>query len=68
MEPCIPYRLFSLIPTSRLTHWQLDHGVVVTANVKTEKLATGLPDPFLAQLKTSKDQLAKDGYSAYSQA
>lgn len=36
---------------------------MVTANGKTEKIATGLLDPFLAHLKTAKDQLAKGGYS-----
>ncbi|KAL1191277.1 COP1-interacting protein 7 [Cardamine amara subsp. amara] len=37
--------------------------LLVTANGKTEKIATGLLDPFLAHLKTAKDQLAKGGYS-----
>jgi hypothetical protein len=36
---------------------------LVTANGKTEKIATGLLDPFLAHLKTAKDQLEKGGYS-----
>lgn len=30
---------------------------------KTEKIATGLLDPFLAHLKTAQDQVAKGGYS-----
>ncbi|XP_010494311.1 PREDICTED: uncharacterized protein LOC104771477 [Camelina sativa] len=37
--------------------------LLVTANGKTEKIATGLLDPFLAHLKTAKDQLEKGGYS-----
>lgn len=37
--------------------------MLVTANGKTEKIATGLLDPFLAHLKTAKDQLEKGGYS-----
>ncbi|CAA7045466.1 unnamed protein product [Microthlaspi erraticum] len=37
--------------------------LLVTANGKTEKIATGLIDPFLAHLKTAQDQVAKGGYS-----
>jgi len=37
--------------------------LLVTANGKTEKIATGLLDPFLVHLKTAKDQLEKGGYS-----
>ncbi|ESQ44717.1 hypothetical protein EUTSA_v10003134mg [Eutrema salsugineum] len=37
--------------------------LLVTANGKTEKIATGLLDPFLAHLKTAQDQVAKGGYS-----
>lgn len=37
--------------------------MLVTANGKTEKIATGLLDPFLTHLKTAKDQLEKGGYS-----
>ena len=37
--------------------------LVITANGKTEKLASGLLNPFLAHLKTAQDQIAKGGYS-----
>lgn len=37
--------------------------LLVTANGKTEKIATGLLDPFLAHLKTAQDQVSKGGYS-----
>lgn len=37
--------------------------MVITANGKTEKIATGLLNPFLAHLKTAQEQIAKGGYS-----
>lgn len=37
--------------------------LVITANGKTEKIATGLLNPFLAHLKTAQEQIAKGGYS-----
>ncbi|CAA6673270.1 unnamed protein product [Spirodela intermedia] len=37
--------------------------LVIKANGKTEKIATGLLNPFLDHLKTAKDQIAKGGYS-----
>ncbi|KAJ0262582.1 COP1-interacting protein-like protein [Hirschfeldia incana] len=37
--------------------------LLVTANGKTEKIATGLLNPFLAHLKTAQDQVSKGGYS-----
>ncbi|CAN8247788.1 unnamed protein product [Cochlearia groenlandica] len=37
--------------------------LLVTANGKTEKVATGLLVPFLAHLKTAQDQVDKGGYS-----
>lgn len=37
--------------------------LLVTANGKTEKIATGLLDPFLAHMKTAQDQVSKGGYS-----
>ncbi|XP_058094623.1 COP1-interacting protein 7 isoform X3 [Magnolia sinica] len=37
--------------------------LVIIANGKTEKIASGLLDPFLGHLKTAQDQIAKGGYS-----
>lgn len=37
--------------------------LVISVNGKTEKLASGLLNPFLAHLKTAQDQIAKGGYS-----
>lgn len=37
--------------------------LIITANGKTEKIASGLLNPFLAHLKTAQDQIAKGGYS-----
>lgn len=37
--------------------------MVVIANGRTEKLASGLVNPFLAHLKAAQDQIAKGGYS-----
>lgn len=39
------------------------YDLVIIANGKSEKIASGLLDPFLAHLKTAKDQIAKGGYS-----
>ncbi|KAG1353956.1 putative COP1-interacting protein 7 [Cocos nucifera] len=37
--------------------------LVIVANGKSEKIASGLLNPFLAHLKTAQDQIAKGGYS-----
>ncbi|XP_068654788.1 COP1-interacting protein 7 [Aristolochia californica] len=37
--------------------------LVMIANGRTEKIASGLLNPFLAHLKTAQDQIAKGGYS-----
>ncbi|XP_007035156.2 PREDICTED: uncharacterized protein LOC18603243 isoform X1 [Theobroma cacao] len=37
--------------------------LVISANGKTEKIASGLLNPFLAHLKTAQEQVAKGGYS-----
>ncbi|KAF2285505.1 hypothetical protein GH714_005125 [Hevea brasiliensis] len=37
--------------------------LVLSANGKTEKIVSGLVNPFLAQLKIARDQMAKGGYS-----
>ncbi|VFQ76847.1 unnamed protein product [Cuscuta campestris] len=37
--------------------------LIIIANEKKEKIASGLLDPFLAHLKTAQDQVAKAGYS-----
>ncbi|GFY93139.1 COP1-interacting protein-like protein [Actinidia rufa] len=37
--------------------------LLITANGKTEKIASGLLNPFLAHLKTAQDQIDKGGYS-----
>ncbi|KAF8401934.1 hypothetical protein HHK36_012885 [Tetracentron sinense] len=37
--------------------------LVIAANGKSEKIASGLLSPFLAHLKTAQDQIAKGGYS-----
>lgn len=37
--------------------------LVVSANGKSEKMASGLLNPFLAHLKTAQDQISKGGYS-----
>lgn len=37
--------------------------LVISANGKTEKIASGLLNPFLAHLKAARDQMAKGGYS-----
>eukprot|EP00268_Persea_americana_P010905 TRINITY_DN1447_c0_g1_i1.p1 TRINITY_DN1447_c0_g1~~TRINITY_DN1447_c0_g1_i1.p1 ORF type:complete len:106 (-),score=21.88 TRINITY_DN1447_c0_g1_i1:334-651(-) len=37
--------------------------LVIAANGNMEKIASGLLEPFLAHLKTARDQIAKEGYS-----
>ena len=37
--------------------------LVIFANGKEEKIASGLLNPFLAHLKTAQEQMAKGGYS-----
>ncbi|XP_058001173.1 COP1-interacting protein 7 isoform X2 [Hevea brasiliensis] len=37
--------------------------LVLSANGKTDKIVSGLVNPFLAQLKIARDQMAKGGYS-----
>ncbi|KAL0322542.1 UNVERIFIED_CONTAM: COP1-interacting protein 7, partial [Sesamum angustifolium] len=37
--------------------------LIIIANDKKEKIASGLLNPFLAHLKTAQDQIAKGGYS-----
>lgn len=37
--------------------------LVISANGKTEKIASGLLNPFLSHLKTAQEQMAKGGYS-----
>lgn len=37
--------------------------LVIKANGSMEKIASGLLNPFLAHLKTARDQIAKGGYS-----
>ncbi|KAK4801744.1 hypothetical protein SAY86_022231 [Trapa natans] len=37
--------------------------LIISANGKTEKIASGLLNPFLAHLKAARDQMAKGGYS-----
>lgn len=37
--------------------------LVIHANGKSEKIASGLLNPFLAHLKAAQDQIAKGGYS-----
>ncbi|XAR48953.1 hypothetical protein NMG60_11031948 [Bertholletia excelsa] len=49
--------IFQLTPTR--TRCDL----VISANGKMEKIASGLLNPFLAHLKTAQDQIAKGGYS-----
>ncbi|XP_077229466.1 uncharacterized protein LOC143862325 isoform X2 [Tasmannia lanceolata] len=56
-ETLIDSAVFQLTPTR--TRCDL----VITANGKTEKIASGLLNPFLAHLKTAQDEIAKGGYS-----
>jgi hypothetical protein len=37
--------------------------LIIIANEKKEKTASGLLNPFLAHLKAAQDQIAKGGYS-----
>lgn len=37
--------------------------LVITANGKSEKIASGLLNPFLAHLKAAEEQIGKGGYS-----
>ncbi|KAL2476103.1 COP1-interacting protein 7 [Abeliophyllum distichum] len=53
----LDYALFQLTPTR--TRCDL----VIFAGKKSEKLASGLLDPFLHHLKSAKDQISKGGYS-----
>lgn len=39
--------------------------LIIIANGKKEKIASGLLNPFLAHLKTAEDQIAKGGYSIF---
>ncbi|XP_008785220.1 COP1-interacting protein 7-like [Phoenix dactylifera] len=54
-------RLDSLVFHLTPTRTRCD--LVIVANGKTEKIASGLLNPFLAHLKTAQDQIAKGGYS-----
>ncbi|MBA0612488.1 hypothetical protein Godav_013084 [Gossypium davidsonii] len=47
------------------TSGALDNGfeLVISANGKSEKMASGLLNPFLAHLKIAQDQISKGGYS-----
>ncbi|KAK9146407.1 hypothetical protein Sjap_006310 [Stephania japonica] len=47
----------------QLTPTRTRYDLVLTANGKTQKIASGLLGPFLAHLKTAQDQIAKGGYS-----
>ncbi|VVA16109.1 PREDICTED: COP1-interacting [Prunus dulcis] len=49
--------LFQLTPT------RTRYDLVISANGKTEKIASGLLNPFLSHLKTAQEQMAKGGYS-----
>ncbi|KAK8261241.1 hypothetical protein V6Z11_D13G173800 [Gossypium hirsutum] len=53
----LDYVLFQLTPTR--TRCEL----VIFARKESEKLASGLLDPFISHLKTTKDQISKRGYS-----
>ncbi|KAK6161255.1 hypothetical protein DH2020_004636 [Rehmannia glutinosa] len=59
MKPSTPLSsaVFQLTPTR--TRCDL----IIIANDKKEKLASGLLNPFLSHLKTAQDQIAKGGYS-----
>ena len=37
--------------------------LILSANGKSEKIASGLLNPFLAHLKTAQEQMARGGYS-----
>ncbi|KAI3466135.1 hypothetical protein Pfo_022798 [Paulownia fortunei] len=53
----LDYALFQLTPTR--TRCDL----VIFAGKKSEKIASGLLEPFLSHLKSAKDQISKGGYS-----
>ncbi|KAK5772571.1 hypothetical protein PVK06_048861 [Gossypium arboreum] len=53
----LDYVLFQLTPTK--TRCEL----VIFAGKESEKLESGLLDPFISHLKTAKDQISKGGYS-----
>ncbi|RVW93160.1 COP1-interacting protein 7 [Vitis vinifera] len=54
----LDYALFQLTPTR--TRCDL---VIFAAGGASEKLASGLVEPFLSHLKCAKEQIAKGGYS-----
>eukprot|EP00262_Sarcandra_glabra_P019381 TRINITY_DN7299_c0_g2_i1.p2 TRINITY_DN7299_c0_g2~~TRINITY_DN7299_c0_g2_i1.p2 ORF type:complete len:102 (-),score=11.35 TRINITY_DN7299_c0_g2_i1:107-412(-) len=56
-ETLLDSAVFQLTPTR--TRCDL----LIVANGKSEKIASGLLNPFLAHLKTDQDQIAKGGYS-----
>ncbi|KAF4349331.1 hypothetical protein G4B88_003163 [Cannabis sativa] len=47
----------------QLTPTRTRYDLVISANGKTEKIDSGLLNPFLAHLKTAQEQMAKGGYS-----
>ncbi|OVA02370.1 hypothetical protein BVC80_9099g173 [Macleaya cordata] len=47
----------------QLTPTRTRYDLVIIANGKTEKIGSGLLNPFLTHLKTAQDQIAKGGYS-----
>lgn len=60
------YNFLALIrqfSNGNLTAFFVRCDLIITANGKTEKIASGLLNPFLAHLKTAQDQIAKGGYS-----
>ncbi|XP_062109348.1 COP1-interacting protein 7 [Humulus lupulus] len=59
MKPSV--RLDSVV--FQLTPTRTRYDLVISANGKTEKIDSGLLNPFLAHLKTAQDQMAKGGYS-----
>ncbi|TYH35267.1 hypothetical protein ES332_D13G181600v1 [Gossypium tomentosum] len=60
----LDYVLFQLTPT-RTSYLFLFFvcELVIFARKESEKLASGLLDPFISHLKTTKDQISKRGYS-----
>ena len=56
---CLICPFFSLPPFL----WKIRCDLVIIVNGKKEKIASGLLNPFLAHLKTARDQMAKGGYS-----
>ncbi|KAA3486735.1 ABC transporter D family member 2, chloroplastic [Gossypium australe] len=64
----LDYVLFQLTPTrTRYLFFffscELRCELVIFAGKESEKLASGLLDPFISHLKTAKDQISKGGYS-----